>query len=449
MSILLRCMIAALLVAVAVCATGGTFQYVRCEYYLSTQYILQEGTTKPDELTANFAWRFAHGYFINLGNYLTDAQRERFWLGNPSALGTSWLGSPFEWITLVAGLGCVFALCPVLAGASERRFRRVVALSERADKRSALATVRWQTTRHVGWIVIGCTPPAWWLLLDPAKYSGFDLLPPIRFGPVSVAGALLPVTIGAYWSIGLARIFARRLALQRSGNLGVCAECGYDCTGQSRCPECGLPAGGVTNAKDRRAVVRLAAAFCIGVGALALSVGTWGSLGMSWRVLHGYSPVPPMIFSRPSEVLEITYGDETILVAWRVEFLPPIGRYAVPGAVVSAIMKLDRESESFHSVRVERALCGVFNTSGSMAYQLIVPSGPAQLRSGIGAFEARPYDDFANRMVGLEHSGVSNVRRWDPESNNPNVRKVVEALAAVPPGTGQPGTVDEDNPQRD
>jgi len=447
MSILLRCMIAAFLVAVAVGAAIGTYQYVRCEYYLSTQYIWQEGTTRPDQLTANFTRRFWFGRFINMGNYLTDAQRERFWLGNWSNLGTSWLGWPVEWITLIGGLGCVFALGPILAAATEPRFRRAFTMNNRPDKRSALSIVRSQTVRHVSWIVICCTPLAWWLLIDLEANFDFGLVPWIRFGPLSITGVLLPVAIGAYWSIGLARIFARRVALRSSGNLGLCAACGYDCTGQARCPECGLAVGSAATSRDRRTIVRLAAAFCIGVGVLALLPGSSSSLWLSWRLFQGHRPVSPMIFARPHEVLEITCGDETILVAWRVEFLPPVGRQAVPDSVVSAVLELESGSESPHNVRVERLLAGVWNTSGSMAYQLNIPSGPAQLRSGIQAFEARPNDAFGNTMIGLECSGVSNVRRWDPQSDDPDIRKVVAALEAVPRGTGQPDTTVEGESQ--
>jgi len=444
MSILLRCMIAAFLVAVAVGAAIGTFQYVECEYYLSTQYIWQEGTTRPDQLTATFARRFWVGRYINMRNYLADAQRERFWLGNWSNLGTSWLGWPVEWITLIGGLGCVFALSPVLAAVTEPRFRRAFNLNNRPDKRSALSMVRSQTVRHVSWIVICCTPLAWWLLIDREASSEFELFPWIRFGPLSIAGVLLPVAIGAYWSIGLARIFARRVALRSSGNLGLCAECGYDCTGQSRCSECGLVVGSVANSKDRRTFVRLAAAFCIGVGVLALLPGSSGSLGMSWSLIRGQQTVPPMIFARPSEVLEIMCGDEIFLVAWRVEFLPPINRHAVPGSVVSAVLNLDSESEPFHNARTYRTPC-IF--SAFTPWHLSIPSGRAQLKAPIGVLEARLQDEFANTMIGLEFSGVSEVRRWDPQSDDPRIRKVVAALEAVPRGTGQPDTTVEGESQ--
>lgn len=447
MSTPLRCIVAALLVAVAVCATIGTFQYARSEHYLSTQYIWQEGTTRPDQLTESFAQRVVVGRLLNWGNQLTDAQRDRFWLGNWSALGTSWLDWPLEWITLIAGLGCVFALGPILAAATEPRFRRAFALKNRPDKRSALSTVRWQTVRHVSWIVICCTPLALWLLIDrEATSSEIELLPRFRFGPLSIAGALLPVAIGAYWGIGLARIFARRVAVQRSGSFGICAECGYDCTGQSRCSECGLPVGIASNPKDRRTILRLAAAFCIGVGVLALLPGSSGSLGMSWLLFRGHRPVPPMIFARPSEVLEIRCGDETFLVAWRVEFLQPVGKRAVPDSVVSAVMKREHGNESFHDVQVDRALTSVFRSWGYISYQLNIPSGPAQLRSPVGDLDSRQRDQFADSMVTFEFNGVSAVRRWDADSDDPRVQMVVAALKAVPHGNDPASTAGEDSP---
>jgi len=443
MSILLRCMIATLLVAVAVCAAIGTYQYVRCEYYLSTQYIWQEGTTRPDQLTESFARRFAVGYSLHRGNFLPDAQRERFWLGNWSNLGTSWLGWPVEWITLIGGLGCVFALGPILAAATESRFRRAFTRKNLPDKRSALSTVRWQTVRHVSWIVIFCTPLAWWLLIDREVNFEFELLPWVRFGPLSIPGVLLPVAIAAYWSIGLARIFARRVALTRTCNSGLCPACGYDWRGQTRCSECGLPVGSESNPKDRRTLLRLAAAFCIGAGVLALLPGSSGSLGMSWLLFQGQHPLSPVMFVRPSEVLEIRCGDETFLLAWRVEYLPPIAQRAVPDAVVSAVLKRSFEGESSFDARVGRALTSVFRSPGYITYQLNIPSGPAQLKAGIGQLDARQRDGFVHSMVGIGCTGVSEVRRWDPESDDPDIRKVVAALESVAPGAGQRDAMDE------
>ncbi len=435
MSTALRCIVAASLVAIAVCAAIGTLQYVRSEYYLSTQYIWKEGTTRPDQLTESFARRFVVGHFLSLGNHLTDAQRDRFWLGNWSALGTSWLDWPFDWITLIAGLACVFAFGPLLAATTEPRFRCALRPKNRFVKRSALSAVRWRTVRHVSWLVICCTPLALWLLIDrEATNSEIELLPRFRFGPFSIAGALLPVAIGAYWCIGVARIFARRAALNRSGNSGLCPACGYDCTDQTLCSECGLPVGSASSSKDRRTFLRLAGAFCIGVGVLALLPGSSGSLGMSWLLLQGHRPVPPMIFARPSDVLEIRCGDETLLVAWRVEFLPPVGGQSVPDSVVSAVMTLDSERKSPHGVQVECAQSSRFGTSGAYSWQLNIPSGRAHLKAGFGGRYARQQGEFVNSMTTFEFTGVSEVRRWDPDSDDPLIRVVVAALEAVPHG---------------
>jgi hypothetical protein len=444
MSTPLRCIISAFLVAVAVCAAIGTLQYVRSEYYLSTQHIWQEGTTRPDQLTESFARRFSVGHYLNLGNHLADAQRDRFWLGNWSALGRSWLDWPLEWITIIAGLVCVFALGPVLAAATEPRFRRAFATENRLNRRSALSTVRWQTVRHGSWLVICCTPIALWLLIDREATSfEFDLLPRFRFGPLRVAGAFLPVAIGAYWCIGLARIFSRRETLKRYGNAGLCPACGYDCTGQTRCSECGLPVGSASNSKDRRTVLLLTAAFCIAVGVLALLPGSSGSLGMSWLHFQGHRPVPSMIFARPSEVLEIRCGDETLFVAWRVEFLPTSGQQAVPDSVVSAVMKLGRDGDITADVRVERALTSASVSSMYITYYLNIPSSHAQLRSPVGMMDLRQRDAFADSMVMFEFSCVSEVRRWDPGSDDPRIQRVVAALESVPPGTNLKSTPEE------
>jgi hypothetical protein len=42
-------------------------------------------------------------------------------------------------------------------------------------------------------------------------------------------------------------------------------------------------------------------------------------------------------------------------------------------------------------------------------------------------------------MTTFEFSGVSEVRRWDRDSDDPRVRKVVEALDAVPRGIDAEG----------
>jgi len=451
MSVLPRCILAAMIVGVAIAATIGTLQYIRFERCLATQSILKEGTTRPDQLTESFAQRFLFTRYLNLTGDLTVAQRERFWIGNWPAFGTSLLSDLAEWVALIGGLACAFTLCPVLVAATKPSFGRAFALSDRASRRSALAAVIWQTTRHVSWIVIVCTPIAWWLMSD--RYAGqtaYQQWPKIRFGPVGVNGVWLILAIAAYWSIGLAYIFARRAAFQRSKDSGLCAECGYDCTGLSVCPECGLTVGrwapaGRSNSRDKRVIVILVAAFCTGVGILAVVLGRPDSHGMRWFFFQPAQSASPLIFARPSEVLEIRCGGETFLIAWRVEFLPPIGRHAVPDSVVSAMLKRGSESEPAAAATVERALSSVFGSVGALPYRLNIPSGCAQLGAPIGPLDAKAEEEFENSMVMIEFVGVTEVRRWDAQSDDPRVRRVVTALELVPPGTGPATPTEEES----
>jgi len=450
MSITLRCIVAVLLVAVAVSVTMGTLQQVRFERCLATQSILREGTTRPDQLTEHFTQRFLFARDLDLYGDLTAAQRDRFWLGNPSALGTSLLGWPVEWGTLIGGLACAFALFPVLVAATKPGFRRAFALSDRAARRSAFSMVMWQTTRQMSWIVICCTPLAWWLISDRyARPTTFQQWPRVHFGAVSVTGLWLFVAIAGYWSIGLAHIFARRAAFQWSREFGLCADCGYNCTGLPRCPECGLTVGerasaGHSKFKDGQTVVRLAIAFSLGVGVLAMLLARPDLTGVKWFFFQPSHPVPSLIYARPSEVLEIRCGDETFLVAWRMEFLPSVGNRAVPDSVVSATGKRAPESDSSSKVRiVSSAPSSAFGTLWIYSYQLNIPSGRARLQSTIGAWDERRSGKFVDNMVMFEFSGVSEVRRWDPQSDDPDIRKVVAALESVAPGAGQRDAMDE------